>query len=307
MLSGSRKRLAYHAQAGMESVRALCHKPVITLLTVMVISISLALPALFQVVVNNLKQLGGDWQHGGHISLYLDASLSSADAATLFERVRTTPGVGTALLKSPADGLAELQQQDGMQDIMQYLPENPLPSMIDVTPTRNMNSSEAINTLYQSLKSYPHVEHVKFDMQWVSRLYALLDIAAHIADGLMLLLAVAVVLIIGNTLRMAILNRHEEIHVLKFIGASNAYIIRPFLYAGVLYGAAGALLAMLMVYLMTLSLSVLVERLAETWQMHYRLMGLSFEQTMMMLLFAMVLGWVAARVSVRSLCRSRSG
>ncbi len=306
MLNGLRKRLAYHLQAGLGSVRALRSKPFATLMTVMVISISLALPALFQVVVNNLQQLDGNWQRGSHISLYLDGTLSSTDAAGLFEKVRTTPGVGTAQLKSSADGLAELQQQEGMQDIMQYLPENPLPTVIDVIPAQDVSSSDAMNNLYQSLKSYPHVAQAKFDMQWVSRLYALLDIASRIGDALMVLLAAGVVLIIGNTLRMAILNRHEEIQVLKFIGASHSYIIRPFLYIGVFYGAAGALLAMLLVHIMTLSLSVLVDQLAETYQMHYVLMGLSSEQGVMLLLLAMGLGWIGARVSVRSLCRSQT-
>ncbi len=303
MLNGLRKRLAYHLRAGMGSVRALRSKPFATLLTVMVISISLALPALFQVVVNNLQQLDGNWQRGSHISLYLDATLSSADTAALFEQVRMTPGVGTARLKSSADGLAELQEQEGMQDIMQYLPENPLPTVIDVITAQDVSSSDAVNNLYQSLKSYPHVAQAKFDRQWVSRLYALLDIASRIADALMMLLAAGVVLIIGNTLRMAILNRYEEIQVLKFIGASHSYIIRPFLYTGVFYGAIGAILAMLIVHIMTLSLSVLVDRLAETYQMHYVLMGLSSEQTVKMMLFSMGLGWIGARASVRSLCR----
>lgn len=307
MLNGLHKRMAYHVQAGMGSIRALCRKPFATLMTVMVISISLALPALFQVLVNNLQQLDGNWQRGNHISLYLDATLSSADETSLFEKVRMTPGVGTAQLKSAAEGLSELQQQEGMQDIMQYLPENPLPTVIDVIPAQDVSSMDAVNQLYQSLKAYPHVAQAKFDRQWVSRLYALLDIVSRIADGLMILLATAVVLIIGNTLRMAILNRHEEIQVLTFIGASNAYIIRPFLYAGIFYGAAGAVLAMLLVHIMTLSLSMLVDRLAETYQMHYELMGLSFDQGAMLLLFAMGLGWIGARVSVRSLCRSQGG
>ena len=304
MLSQLRAYLAFHGQAGKNSVRAFARKPLTTLMTVVVIAITLTLPALFWVFTDNLQQLTGDWQRGGHISLYLDASLSSTDETALFEHVRTTPGVGEVTLKSPAEGLVELQQQEGMQDIMQYLPENPLPAVIDVVPALDVNSSEKVSELFQLLKSYPHVAQAKFDMQWVSRLYTLLDIASRIAHGLMLLLATAVVLIIGNTLRMAIHQRHEEIRVLKFIGAGNAYIIRPFLYLGIFYGIAGAMLAILLVHLITLSLSLLVNQLAETYQMHYALMGLSLRQAGFLLLSAMALGWFGARLSVNSLCKS---
>lgn len=307
MLGKLRARVAYHVQAGMNSLHAFARKPLTTLMTVLVIAITLTLPALFWVFTDNLQQLSGDWQRGGHISLYLDTAISSTDEAALLEQVRTTQGVGEAILTSPAEGLVELQQQEGMQDIMQYLPENPLPAVIDVIPAVDMSSSEHVIALYQLLKSYPHIAQAKFDMQWVSRLYALLDIASRMADGLMVLLATAVVFIIGNTLRMAIHQRHEEITVLKFIGAGNAYIIRPFLYLGVFYGLAGAMLAMLLVHGITLSLSRLVNQLAETYQMHYALMGLSFRQAMVLLLSAMALGWLGARLSVRSLCRSQFG
>jgi len=307
MLDNLREHLTFHVQAGMNGLQSLCRKPLTTLMTVMVIAITLTLPALFWVITDNVQQLTGDWQRGGHISLYLDTTISSADTATLFERVRATAGVNKATLKTPAEGLIELQQQEGMHDVMQYLPENPLPAVIDVIPAQDVDTSENMNQLYQTLKSYPHVAQAKFDMQWVSRLYTLLGIAASIANGLMMLLATSVVLIIGNTLRMAIHNRHEEIQVLNFIGAGKAYIIRPFLYLGVFYGVAGALLAMLLVSIINLSLSSLVNQLAEMYQMHYALVGLSFRQGMLLLLSAMALGWIGARVSVSSLCRAQLG
>ncbi len=307
MLGQFRARLTYHAQACKSGLYSFCHKPLTTLMTVIVIAITLTLPALFWVFTDNLQQLTGDWQRGGHISLYLDSSISSADESALVEKVKTTQGVGKAALKSSAEGLFELQQQEGMQDIMQYLPDNPLPSVIDVVPALDVTTSQQVSELYQMLKSYPHVAQAKFDMQWVSRLYTLLDIASRIADGLMILLATAVVLVIGNTLRMAIQNRHEEIQVLKFIGAGHSYIIRPFLYLGIFYGVVGALLAMLLVHLINLSLSLLVNQLAETYQMHYALMGLSLRQAAWLLLSAIALGWLGARLSVSSLCRTKFG
>lgn len=300
MLGFLKARLAYHVQASKSSLCFLKSKPLATFMTVVVIAITLALPALFWVFTDNLHQLSGDWQRGGHISLYLDSSVA-ADESAVLERVRATPGVGEATLRSSADGLVELQQQDGMQDIMQYLPENPLPTVIDVTPALDVNTADKSGELYQLLKSYPHVEQARFDMQWVSRLYSLLDIATKIAHGTMIFLASAVVLIIGNTLRMAIHNRHEEIHVLTFIGAGNSYIIRPFLYLGIFYGLGGALMAMVLVHGITLSLASLINQVAETYEMHYAFVGLSLEQALLLLLSAMTLGWIGARLSVSSL------
>ena len=306
MLGLLRARLAYHVQAGKSSLRLLKSKPLTTLMTVVVIAITLTMPTLFWVFTDNVQQLGGDWQRGGHISLYLDSSVS-ADESAVLERVRATPGVGEASLRTPADGLAELQQQDGMQDLMQYLPENPLPAVIDVVPSPNVNTAEKSGELYQVLKAYPHVEQARFDLKWVSRVYALLAIAAKIAQGTMILLASAVILIIGNTLRMAIHNRHAEIQVLTFIGAGNAYIIRPFLYLGIFYGLAGALMAVVLVDIITLSLASMINQLSETYEMHYAFAGLSFGEALLLLLSAMTLGWLGARLSVSSLCRSHLG
>ncbi len=306
MLERLKAYLAYHGKAGQSSLGFIKSNLLATCMTIIVIAITLALPAVFWVFADNLQQLSGNWQRSGHISLYLD-SAQPVDTSVTLERVRATPGVESALLKLPAEGLAELQQQEGMQDIMQYLPENPLPAVIDVIPDASINTTEKNQELYQTLRSYPHIEQARFDIQWVSRLYTLLEVASKIAHGTMLLLASAVVLIIGHTLRMVIHNRQEEIQVLSFIGASRSYIIRPFLYLGVFYGIAAAVMAMILVQIIMLSIGALINQLAETYDMHYVFVGLSFGQALLLLLSAMSLGWVGARLSVSSLCRSHVG
>lgn len=304
MLGRLQQYLAYHAQASTNSMKSLLQKPLTTFMTSMVIGMTLTLPTLFWVFTDNLQQLTQDWRRGGHILLYLASPLSSSDETALLVRVQSTLGVEHVTLKTAADGLRELQQQEGMQDIMHYLPENPLPAVIDVIPTAEMNTAEKVGELQQVLQSYPHVEQAKVDMQWLNRLYTLMDVSTHMARGLMILLASAVILIIGNTLRMAMHHRHEEIQVLTLIGAGRAYIIRPFLYLGLFYGFAGAVIAILLVNAILASLTVLVNQLADAYDMHYALMGLSFRQGMLLLFSATALGWLAARWSVRSLFRT---
>ena len=299
MLAKMRAWLSYHVQAGLTSLNYLCRQPIATIMTVLVIAVSLVLPALFWVLTDNMERLTKNWQRGGHISLYLKSPISSADELALLSRVRETSGVGLATLKSSAEGLLELQQQEGMQDIMRYLPENPLPSLIDVIPGLEINTPTKLEQLYLRLKAYPQIEQAKIDMQWANRLHAIINFMANLARGLMVLLAVAVVLIVGNTMRLAVLNRNEEIKVLKLIGAKNSFIIRPFIYAGVWYGLAGAVFAVLLVNIFMLSLTLVVNQLAALYQMHYSLAGLSTRQMGLITLSAIILGWIGASLSVK--------
>ena len=255
MLNKAQAFLAYHAQAALSSLGCLCKQPLATGMTVVVIATTLTLPALLWVFNDNMAELTKNWKRGGHISLYLDMLTSTSDPATLLERVRKTKGVGGAFLKTPAEGLLELQHQEGMQDLMLNLPENPLPAVIDVFPAVGVTTPLQLEDLYGRLKLLPGIEDARLDMQWVSRLYALLGFAERLSHGLMLLLALAVVLIISNTLRLVIHKRHEEIQVLKLVGASDAYIIRPFLYSGFWYGLMSAVLAVIFVSLFLFKVS----------------------------------------------------
>lgn len=299
MLNKSRSILTHHMDALKRSFGVLIKKPLSTLMTVLVIAITLTLPALFWTFSDNIKSLTQSWQQSGHISLYLNKSISVAEQAELLGRVKTTEGVMDASLKSSDDGLLELQQQEGMQDIMQYLSENPLPAVIDVVLQPTIDTSEKLDSLCAVLRAYPQVEQVKLDMQWMSRLQTILHLITNLAQGLMILLALAVILIIGNTLRLAIHHRQNEIKVLKLVGATDAFITRPFLYLGILYGFAGAILAICFVSVFMFRLEWAIDKLATAYQMHYPLQGLSARQIMLLLFTAMILGWLSARLSVK--------
>jgi len=299
MLSAMRVWVDRHFQAAANGLAYFCRKPISTLMTVLVIAMALVLPALFWVVTDNLKQWSVGKQEGGHIVLYLKTPLSSTDEASLLARVRSTKGVAEATLKTSEEGLKELQRQEGMQDVMRYLSENPLPAVIDVTPSANTNSAEKAQQLYTTLKSYPAVEEAKLDFEWISRVQAMLVFLAKLAQGLLVLLSAAVVLIIGNTLRLVVHHRYEEIQVLKLIGANDAFILRPFLYIGIWYGLAGAIMAIFLVNAFIFSLSAVVDKLANVYQMHYSLCWLSPNQILAVLGLAMLLGLLGAFLSVK--------
>lgn len=297
MLKISRSYFLFHAQAAIHSLNLLCRKPLATLMTVIVIAISLTLPTLFWMFTYNLNKLTGDWQRGGHITVYLQSPVTEFEQTELLTKIRNTRGVSHASLKTPAEGLAELTQQEGMHDIMRYLPENPLPPVIDVVPALIVDSPAKLDLLTRQLQALPDVEQTKLDMEWVSRVHAISVFVGKLTSTLMIILGLAVVLIIATTLRLTIQSRQEEVQILKLIGATDSYIMRPFLYSGIWYGLAGAIIAVFLVNIVLLSIGLALNQLAVVYQMHYPIAGLSFKQILSLLFFALSLGWLAAHLS----------
>lgn len=299
MLSRLRAFISAHMRAVSSSFVQLRLKPLATMATMVVIAVSLTLPALFWVLTDNANLLLAGWNKHGQLTLYLSPGLSPAQQTTVLAKVRRMDAVGHADLKTPDEGLAELQAQEGMADIVRHLPDNPLPGVIDITPAISLHTVAQVEQLYHRLKSIAQVEQVTLDIQWIKRLHTILDFAAKIAHSLMILLSCAVILIVGNTLRLAVHHRHEEIQVLKLIGAGDSFIIRPFLYLGVWYALIGAILAICFVNLFMLSLNASVQALAQAYQMAFHVHGMTSHQAGMLLLLALFLGWSGANIAVR--------
>lgn len=299
MLKTSKLSYTYHVQAALDSLNALCRKPLATLMTIIIIAIALALPTLFYMFTYNINKLTTDWHRAGNISLYLKSTNDLAEQKELVKKIEGMQGVGEVSLKSPAQGLAELTQQEGMHDIMRYLPENPLPPVIEVVPALTIDSPTQMDLLARQLQALTEVDQVKMDMGWVSKVHAISDFISNLSQVLILILSVAVIMIVGSTMRFAIHNRHEEIQILKLIGATDSYIMRPFLYTGIWYCLAGAIIAVLMVNIIILSIGVALNQLAVAYQMHYPLQGLSVVHIFILIGFAILLGWVGANLSVK--------
>ena len=298
MLNRVRALLICHRNALLASYRGLLRTPAATMMTVLMIAIALMLPLLLGVFIDKLKSLTVDWQEGEHISLYLKIPLPESATTAVVSKVQQMQGVASAVYISPQEGLVSLQQQEGMQDVMQYLPNNPLPGVIDVTPHTGL-SPEVLDQLYRTLKAYPEVAQAKVDMAWVKRLHALLTLFNQIACALMVLLGSALVFIVGNTLRVAIQKSCEEIKVLKLIGATDAFIARPFLYTGVLFGLGGAFCALALLQLFVYSISSAMEHVLYLYQMNSLSLGLSFAKVSNLMLMAVFLGWIGARFSIK--------
>jgi cell division transport system permease protein len=291
--------LAHHVHALVQTFHVLCVKPFATFMTVLVVALTLSLPALLWVLTDNVNRLTQDWQHTGHISLYLKIPFPEAEEKPLLSKIQAISGVAVATFKSADKGLQEFKAQEGMQDVMQYLPNNPLPAVIDVIPAVTVDTPIKLENLVRELKAFPEVDIAKVDSEWVARLQVMLAFISKAIHAVIALLALGVVVIIGNTLRLSIHNRQEEIQVLKLIGATDSFIIRPFLYQGLCYGVASAILATLFVNIFMLNLDVGLKPLLLVYKTDYKVIGMTMRQILTLLCFAGILGWLGARVSVQ--------
>lgn len=298
MLTAVKGYAAQHFHAAIVSFNTLCRRPIATLMTIVVIAISLTLPTMFWIFTQGLTHVTQNWNKSGTISLYLHTSLSTAEQNTLVLKITHLHGVSSAQLKTPAEGIKALQQQEGMDDIMRYLPENPLPAVIEVIPHTDI-SAEKIEQLFKTLKDLPQVEQAKLDMEWLRRLHAILGFIGKTTDALMVLLALAVILVVGNTLRLAIQNSAEEIRVLKLVGANDAFVIRPFLYSGFWYGLIGGVFVVLFVNIFLLSISVVLQEIASLYHMHAPIKGLNILEAYSVVFISIFLSWIGAFISTK--------
>lgn len=244
------------------SLGRLYRAPLGSALTISVIAVALALPAGFRSVVENFGQLSGELESTNRISVYLKPELSDEAGRKLTARLARNPAVAEALFVSKASGLEELKTFSGFGEAMRALDFNPLPAVVNIKPKDSLNSPEQAEKLVAELRALPEADLVQLDMEWLRKLHALSSVARRIADALNLLLGAAVLFIVGNTIRLDLQNRAEEIAVARLMGATDRFIRRPFLYAGFWYGMLGGICAWALVCALLLWLRGPVRELA---------------------------------------------
>jgi len=289
--------LLHHLQMLIASLGFLSRQPVSTLMTSAVIAIALALPAGLYIALDNASQLSDDWDGTTLISLFLKHDVSIKQAKKLATRLGLSAEIEKVSLINRDQGLQQFQKISGFGDAIKYLDENPLPHVVTVQPVIDQQRPDKVMDLVNKLQEEKLVELAQLDMQWVKRLYTLLDVARRGVWIIGSLLALAVLLIIGNTIRLDIQNRREAIEVSKLIGASDAFIRRPFLYTGMWYGISGGLLSWLLI---AVSLGIMqdpVQKLAALYHSSYELSGLNSSDIATLILISCILGlggsWIA--------------
>ncbi len=289
--------LLRHAQVLFYTLGQLAHAPLATVLTLTVIGITLALPSGLYVMLDNLERLSTGWDRGAQISLFLKHDVSEAGALKLAQQIRALPTVTAVDFISRAAALDEFKRDSGFGAALNALDSNPLPAVLVVRPAASDNPV-AVETLVATLARLPGVELAQLDIEWLRRLAAILQLAERAVLLLAALLSLAVLLIIGNTIRLAVVNRQTEIEIVQLVGGTAAFIRRPFLYTGLLQGLFGGLLAWVLVDISLLLLSGPARELAGLYGSHFALSGVEAGPGISLVAGGAVLGWAGARLAV---------
>ncbi|WDE05469.1 cell division protein FtsX [Thalassomonas viridans] len=288
-----------HLQQAIGSLGDLWRTPLSSVMTVLVLGISLTLPATLHLFVKNSKVVTEQWGSASEISLFLKLSVDDKTAKNLVQRLRLYPEIAEVQYISATDALTEFKSLSGFGQALDYLDKNPLPATVLVTPTKRASQTQAARELLAKLEQEREVELGKLDLEWLSRLEAMAQLVEDIVLGVAVLLCLSVVLIIGNTIRLAIMQQKDAIAVMKLVGATDGFIQRPFLYCGVWYGIFGGLLACVAVAALAEYLSGAIFKLTQLYHSSFVLKGLSFNEGSLLILYAVLLGLSGSYISVR--------
>jgi cell division transport system permease protein len=295
---------ARHSQALLGSVGRLVRNPLATVLTLLVIGLALALPLALSLFVTNAQVATGDFANAVDMSVYFKTDVPLTKAEQLASNAAQRPEVASVTVISADKALDEFRTYSGFGEALDALKENPLPHVLHVRPKPEASSPAALDSLRHYFTAWPEVDIVQVDTEWVMRFNAILEVLRRLLLITAALLGSGVLAIIGNTIRLEILNRRAEIEVTKLVGGSNGFVRRPFLYTGVLYGLGGAVLAWLIVEAAVAILGQPVATLAQLYGSRYLLQGPTDEDIGIVLAAGIVLGWLGAWISAARHLRS---
>lgn len=268
------------------------------LMTLMVLAIALGLPVILLLTLENVASLSERWSAQPKITVYLNGLAKPAAIDQLQRQYQASPEVEQVTYISPEQALTSFQADANMADVLEALDDNPLPPTLVITPSLTGMDEAQLASFVQTLRESRLVEAVDWDMAWIRKLQLIMALAQTIVSGLAGLLTLGVLLVIGNTIRLAIESRREEIIVTKLVGGSDAFVRRPFLYLGLVYGLGAAFLAALAISFAVLGLSAPISELSRAYGSDFTLQGLGFDGVFTLLVAGCLIGWVGAWLSV---------
>lgn len=285
----------HHRWSAWASLRRLASRPLGSLLTIAVMGLALALPLAFFLLLGNIHKLGDALGQNQAISVFLASGQDGAQAQRLATELTARADVAAVQVKTPQQGMEELSRMQGFSAVFQLLDANPLPYVLLVTPRDTLGAS-AVERLAGDMQGLAGVDTVRDAGTWRQRLDALLVLGNRVVLVLASLLALAALLVVGNTVRVDIASRSQEIGVLLLVGASAAFVRRPYLYAGAWYGLFGGALAALLAAGIEWALTAPVQQLSAAYAGRLQIAGLPLWLLLGVPLATAVLGWLGARL-----------
>ncbi|MDR5875344.1 permease-like cell division protein FtsX [Vreelandella gomseomensis] len=286
----------HHRAMAIDSLHRLIRYPLGNLLTMLAIAIALVLPAALWLTLDSARLLDAELDDSATLTVYLDTGVASGEAKRIEQAVSADTDVQSTRFVSAEQGMADFQQSLGVEDALSGLEDNPLPSSIVVRP--GSVDPDLMQALAERLESLAGVDEVRVDLAWVERLRHLAALGTRVALALGVLFGLGVLLVVGNTIRLSVESRRREIEVVMLIGATHAFVRRPFLYSGAWYGVGGGVLALGLLTLGNHWLSMPVAALAASYGASFSLPQLDVTGSTMLLSCSTLLGWLGAWLAV---------
>jgi cell division transport system permease protein len=288
--------LAHNFSVLISSFRQIIHTPLPSAMTTTVIGIALALPTGLYVLLENVQNISGEWGGVAQISLFLKSDVDEKQVHLLADKLLHKNDIASVQVIMPEEALAEYKKLSGFGDALTALEDNPLPAVLVIQP--NNTDTSTTENLLEYLSKLPEVDIAQFDMLWLKRLFAIVKIVQRGVVLLAILLCLAVLLVIGNTIRLAIDNRHDEIEITKLVGGTDAFIRRPFLYTGFWYGLLGSLIAWLLIQVSFWLLQTPVKQLTTLYYSDFEMVTLNFSSSLTLIISGSSLGFLGAWLAV---------
>jgi len=291
--------LKQHAHAFFFSLGQYIKNPINNILTTFVIGISLAFPVGFYVFLNNVQILSSGWDDSIEINLFLDTTIDEEQANVFANRISKRDDVAETILINKDEALAEYKKLSGLSGALDVLDENPFPNVVLVKPVFVDIDEYKTTKLINELEVMPEIDDVQYDNTWIKRLIHIIDIVKLVTFILSVLLAIAVLLIVGNTIRLSIYSYRHEIEITKLFGGTDSFIQRPFLYSGMWYGIFGSVIAWFLIAVSIQILSGPIENLSNLYTGDFQLVGLGVTNTLYLFGIGVLLGLLGSWASVK--------
>ncbi|MCB1560199.1 MAG: permease-like cell division protein FtsX [Xanthomonadales bacterium] len=279
-----------HLYSAFSSLGRLSQRPWASLLTVGVMAIALALPLGLLLTLGNVGRLAGDLESSRQLGLFLERKVDADAAAALAQQIEARDDVAAVSIRTPDEGLAEFREMTDFAGALLVLDGNPLPTVLNVEPAETIDPQR----LAVELEQLPETDFIQYDAAWRERLLAWLDFGRRFAQVIALLLGLGALLVVGNTVRLDIHSRADEISIVQLLGATNGFVRRPFLYLGLWYGLAAGVLALLLVEVCIWAISGPLASLTESYGSQFRADSLGFGGSLAVLCCSALLGWLGA-------------
>lgn len=268
-----------------------------TLLTILVIAVSLTIPTVSFLLWKNTHQASTQFYPESELTVYLHKNLSEDDANEVVEKIRRQEGIESLNYISRQESMNEFRSWSGFGEELDILDDNPLPAVVMVTPTKAFQTSENRQELRQKLDKIKGVEEVRLDNGWMEKLTALTWLIAHVAIFCAVLMTLAVFLVIGNSIRSDVYSSKADIQVMKLLGATDQFILRPFLYTGIIYGFLGAFFACFFSSLLIGYFTGAVKYVTDIFAVTFALNGLGMGEVLFLLIICSIVGYASAWIS----------